>query len=101
MLAGRKPPDAEGFTSNHLQIWFNSTEQPWADPALHAHLTSDECFIVLSGTIVVEVEGERVNIGPREYCCFPSGMYHAVVDVFPPVETLMIRAPSVEDKVYR
>jgi hypothetical protein len=28
-------------------------------------------------------------------------VYHSVVEVFPPVESLMIRAPSVEDKVYR
>jgi GNAT superfamily N-acetyltransferase len=39
--------------------------------------------------------------GPRQFCCFPVGLYHAVVDVYPPVETLMIRAPSVEDKVYQ
>jgi mannose-6-phosphate isomerase-like protein (cupin superfamily) len=101
LLMGREPPDADGFVSPHLQIWYNHTNHPWADPAPHAHLTSDECFIVLSGAIVVEVEGERVNIGPREYCCFPAGVYHAVVEVIPPVETLMIRAPSVEDKVYR
>ena len=101
LLAGRQPPSEVGFPSEQLQIWYNRTQQTWADPALHAHLTSDECFIVLHGSLLVEVEGERVLIGPREFCCFPSGVYHAVVQVFPPVETLMIRAPSVEDKVYR
>jgi mannose-6-phosphate isomerase-like protein (cupin superfamily) len=65
------------------------------------HLNSDECFIVLRGSLLVEVEGERVMIGPREFCCFPRGVYHSVVQVFPPVESLMIRAPSVGDKVYR
>jgi mannose-6-phosphate isomerase-like protein (cupin superfamily) len=101
LLAGRQPPSEVGFLSEQLQIWYNNTQQTWADPAPHAHLTSDECFIVLRGSLVVEVEGERVLIGPREFCCFPSGVYHAVVRVFPPVETLMIRAPSVEDKIYR
>jgi len=101
LLAGRQPPDEVGFPSEQLQIWYNNTLETWADPAPHAHLNSDECFIVLRGSLLVEVEGERIMIGPREFCCFPRGVYHAVVQVFPPVESLMIRAPSVEDKVYR
>jgi mannose-6-phosphate isomerase-like protein (cupin superfamily) len=101
LLAGRQPPDEVGFASGQLQIWYNNTQQTWDDPAPHAHLTSDECFIVLRGSLLVEVEGERVLIGPREFCCFPAGVYHAVVQVFPPVESLMIRAPSIDDKIYR
>jgi mannose-6-phosphate isomerase-like protein (cupin superfamily) len=100
LLSGREPPDDAGFASNQLQIWYNNTDRAWADPEPHAHLTSDECFIVLRGALVVEVEGERVRIGSRELCCFPAGVYHAVVEVFPPIETLMIRAPSIADKVY-
>lgn len=65
------------------------------------HTDSDECFIVLRGILVVEVDGNRFTVGPREFCCFPRGMYHAVVEVHPPVETLMIRAPSISDKVYQ
>ena len=65
------------------------------------HLESDECFIVLRGALVVEVEGEQFIVGEREFCCFPIGIYHSVVEVHPPIETLMIRAPSVNDKVYR
>jgi mannose-6-phosphate isomerase-like protein (cupin superfamily) len=64
-------------------------------------MDSDACFVVLRGSLLVEVEGERVMIGPREFCCFPRGVYHSVVQVFPPVERLMIRSPSVKDKVYR
>jgi quercetin dioxygenase-like cupin family protein len=55
---------------------------------------------ILRGQLVVEVEGQRHTIGPREFGCFPAGVYHVVVEVYPPVETLMIRAPSVPDKVY-
>jgi mannose-6-phosphate isomerase-like protein (cupin superfamily) len=101
LLSGHTPPDEDGFRSDRLQIWFNHTDTAWNDPAPHMHLDSDECFIVLDGSIVVEVEGERVTIGPREFCCFEAGLYHAVVEVHPPVETLMIRAPSINDKVYR
>ncbi len=100
LLSGHTPPNEVGFQSERLQIWYNNTTEPWNDPAPHAHQQSDECFIVLRGTLIVEVEGERFTIGPREFCCFPRGVYHWIVEVHPPVEAFMIRAPSVEDKVY-
>jgi mannose-6-phosphate isomerase-like protein (cupin superfamily) len=103
LLSGRAPRDATGFQSQQLQIWYNNTDKNWVGDGEtpHLHTLSDECFIVLSGSLVVEVEGERFTVGPREFCCFPTGVYHAVLEVHPPVETLMIRAPSVEDKVYQ
>jgi mannose-6-phosphate isomerase-like protein (cupin superfamily) len=100
LLMGRAPRDAMGCASERLQIWYNHGSGTWRDPQPHAHQQSDECFIVLRGSLVVEVEGQRVTIGPREFCCFPAGVYHAVVEVSPPFETLMIRAPSIEDKLY-
>ena len=65
------------------------------------HMESDECFIVLKGRLVVEDEGESFTVGPGEFCCFPQGVYHSVVEVHPPIESVMVRAPSVADKVYR
>jgi mannose-6-phosphate isomerase-like protein (cupin superfamily) len=100
LLSGNTPPDDTGFQSEKLQIWYNNTHKGWADPMPHVHQESDECFIILQGTIVVEVEGEQFTVGPREFCCFPQGVYHSVIQVFPPVESLMIRAPSVNDKLY-
>jgi len=75
LLSGRLPTDAVSFQSNALQIWYNNTDQTWIDTPepLHFHKESDEIFLVLKGALHVEV----------------------------PVETLMIRAPSVEDKVYK
>lgn len=83
LLSGRVPPDDLAFQTDQLRIWYNNTNEPWADPGLHAHQESDECFIVLRGTLIVEVEGQRHTIGPREFCCFPAGVYHAVVAVTP------------------
>lgn len=100
LLAGHTPPDEVGFQSELLQIWYNNTAQAWRDDGSHAHQESDECFIILRGRVTVEVEGEHHEIGAGEFCCFPRGVYHAVVDVQTPVESLMIRAPSVDDKVY-
>lgn len=98
LLVGREPPDEVGFRSDLLQIWFNHSDSPWQDDGPHAHLETDECFIVLTGQLVVEVEGERLLIGPREFMCFPRGLVHHVVEVRPPVETFMIRSASVDDK---
>lgn len=101
LLAGHTPPDELGFRSDRLQIWYNNATEPWSDPAPHLHEESDECFIVLRGTLIIEVEEEeRYLVGPGEFCCFPRGVLHSVVEVHPPVETFMIRAPSVADKRY-
>lgn len=102
LLAGRTPPDEVGFVSEQLQIWYNHTDESWvgAGETPHMHTLSDECFIVLRGALLVEVEGVQHLIQAREWCCFPRGVYHAVVAVYPPVETLVLRAPSIDDKVY-
>lgn len=100
LLTGPVPPDDFAFKSDHLQIWFNRTDTPWRDPAPHYHVESDEIFIVLKGELVVEVNGERFLVGPDEMCAFPAGVVHSVVDVHAPCESLMIRAPSIQDKVY-
>lgn len=103
LLSGHTPPNEVGFKSTNLQIWYNNTAESWIDDAElpHKHLHSDECFIVLKGALVIEVDGEKYTIGPREFCCFPVGVYHSIVEIQPPVETLMIRAPSINDKEYK
>jgi len=61
-------------------VIFN-TKESWTDPLPHAHQESDGCFLVFQAAIIVEVEGERVTIGPREFCGFPRGTYHQVLKV--------------------
>jgi mannose-6-phosphate isomerase-like protein (cupin superfamily) len=100
LLSGHTPPNEIGFKSDKLQIWYNNTEGTWADPTPHYHTESDEIFIVLKGSLLVEVDGERFVVGEREFCCFPAGVNHCIIEVHPPVESLMIRAPSVADKIY-
>jgi mannose-6-phosphate isomerase-like protein (cupin superfamily) len=103
LLSGNTPRDDFGFQSEQLQIWYNNTDESWLDEREkpHMHTTSDECFIVLNGTLVVEVEGKRFSVGPRQYCCFPCGSFHAILEIRTPIESFMIRAPSIDDKVYQ
>jgi len=103
LLSGRSPRDEVGFQSDLLQIWYNNTNKNWVEtPEVpHYHKKSDEIFIVLQGALHVEVDGHVHRIGPREFCCFPAGQWHAVVRVELHAETLMIRSPSVDDKVYK
>ena len=71
LLSGREPPDDVGFRSDRLQIWYNRAQRNWTGPggeAPHRHLSSDECFVVLQGELVVESEGRRFTVGPREFC---------------------------------
>ena len=101
LLSGRTTPDDLAFQSDALQVWYNDRpEEPWADPGPHFHTSSDEMFVVLEGALLVAVDGEVVRIGAGEFCCFPAGLIHELVSVETPLRTLMIRAPSVDDKVY-
>ncbi len=101
VLSGHTPRDAVGFASQKLQIFYNHTDTPWRDDGLHAHRDSDECFIVLKGSLTVQVEDEVHRVVAGEFCCFSIGVYHAILGVETPVEAFMVRAPSVEDKLYR
>jgi mannose-6-phosphate isomerase-like protein (cupin superfamily) len=100
LLAGRVVPDELAFRSDALQVWFNDRDEPWSDPGPHLHSGSDEMFVVLEGALLVEAGGEQVRVGPGEFCCFPAGLLHQILSIEPPIRTLMIRAPSVDDKVY-
>ena len=100
LLSGQHPRDEYGFISDRLQIWYNNTEKEWQDRGPHYHTESDEVFILLKGSLVVEVEGLQFSLEEGEYCCFEAGITHRIVEVHPPIESLMIRAPSIGDKMY-
>ncbi len=99
-LACTNPPDEIAFESQQVFLFYRNEVDDWKEPVSHAHLESEECFIVLRGTIVFMVEGERHVVGPREFCCFPSGVYHAIIETQPPIECVIVRAPIARDKVY-
>lgn len=100
LLMGPEPRNELGFRTDRLQLSYFNTNESWDDPLPHAHQDSDECYLVLEGKLVLEVEGEQVILGPREFCCLPRGTYHRIIQAHPPVECLIVRAPSGADKRY-
>ena len=101
LLSGRYTPDDLAFQSESLKVWYNDRPtEPWADPGPHFHAQSDEMFIVLEGALIVSVDGETVRVEAGEFCCFPAGLLHEVAAIETPLRSLMIQAPSVQDKVY-
>lgn len=98
LLSGHSPPDDAGLRSDELQM-YNPLE-PWQDEGLHARRASDEC-VIARDKVTVGVEATPYVISAGELCWFPVGVFHAIVEVETPAETLMIRAPSVPDEVYR
>ena len=72
LLSGRVPRDETSFQSAQLQIWYNHTDHSWvgAGEPPHLHRRSDECFVVLAGALIVEVDGQRHRIGPRGFAVF-------------------------------
>ena len=101
VLSGPNPPDDLCFPSDSLQILWNNSNESWSDHGQHYHRESDEVFIVLEGSIDVEIGEDEVTIGPGETCFFPAGTWHGILRANPPIRCLVIRAPTGADKVYR
>lgn len=100
-LAGRGPVPDGAVKTDRIQIYYRRDDDLRVDERSHAHTACDELFIVLAGSIVLDVEGREHVVGPRQFCHFPVGVFHRIVRVSGPLEAFVIRAPSVEDKVYR
>ena len=45
-------------------------------PPLHRHATLHDMFYVLEGTLTVQVDGERRELGPGSFACVPPGTAH-------------------------
>ena len=48
----------------------------------HAHPASDELFVVLEGTIVIELkDGRSIRVGPLQAATVPAGIVHRTIGV--------------------
>jgi mannose-6-phosphate isomerase-like protein (cupin superfamily) len=65
----------------------------------HAHRESDEIYIVLEGGMVITVDAEIFNVTAGEVLCVPAGTQHQLIRVDVPHRSLVLRSPSVDDKM--
>jgi hypothetical protein len=79
-------------------VWFNDTSSGWVDERPHFHELSDEMFVVLEGAIVVEVAAsawDRASSAASLRVCPTRSLRRRRR-----CARSLIRAPSVDDKVY-
>jgi mannose-6-phosphate isomerase-like protein (cupin superfamily) len=59
------------MNENHLKLVKVQGEFVW-----HSHPETDEVFIVLQGTLHIQLRGAEVVLGPGEMCVVPRGVEH-------------------------
>ena len=99
LLCGAQPNSEHCFETKDVQIFYNCTDESWSDDTEHYHTESDEIYIVLEGAINLEVEGELVCVKAGKYLCIPRMERHQLLSVETPHKSLVVRGPSVQDKV--
>lgn len=68
---------------------------PGASESRHKHARARQFFFVLSGRATMELDGERVELGPREGVEVPPGVAHTMTNRSDAdVEFLVVSAPK-------
>lgn len=98
VVSGPNPPTADGFRSTRVQVLHWRVDHEFSDPGPHLHESSDEVYVVLDGSIDVQVEEGTIRVGPDEALVVGAGVVHSLVAVQHPARGLSIRGPSIGDK---
>lgn len=98
VVSGPNPPTSDGFRSTRVQVLHWRVDHEFSDPGPHLHESSDEVYVVLDGSIDVQVEDDTIRVGPDEALVVGAGVVHSLVAVQHPARGLSIRGPSIGDK---
>jgi 8-oxo-dGTP pyrophosphatase MutT (NUDIX family)/mannose-6-phosphate isomerase-like protein (cupin superfamily) len=98
VIAGREPPTPDGLRSNRVQVLHWRVDAPFADATPHLHTSSDEIYVVIAGSIDVEIDGHTHHVLANQSLAVPAGITHALTRVHYPARGLTIRGPAVDDK---
>ncbi len=99
------PPAVEKespFYSGNMQI--NHIKQPKRDDFFskeqkHSHNSPiEEIYLVLNGTLDLEISNQTVTIKSKELLVVPSEVIHQIKDFSDDIDFLVIRAPVSNDK---
>lgn len=64
---------------------------------LHLHPDNDEAIYVLDGELLVDIEGERHEVGPGGFFFAPRGLPHAFMVTSETAHVLALMTPAAED----
>ena len=81
-----------------LAIGHTASVRPWADPCVHLHQGSEECYLLLQGELQLLVADLLLSLRPHEILLVRPGVPHAVVGGAGPIEHFGLRAPGRADK---
>ncbi|WHM40566.1 cupin domain-containing protein [Streptomyces sp. BPTC-684] len=84
VLPGQRPEGRRGFEivlsskmTGQAASWVETRQGPaWSGPPLHTHAESTETYYVVSGTLLVQVDDEVVELRPRALAHITSGTRH-------------------------
>ena len=69
-----QPRTVAGFNGNDVMVVKAKGEFVW-----HKHDDTDDFFLVLKGTLVIELRDRSVSVGPGELFIVPKGVEHRPV----------------------
>lgn len=70
--------DPELAGSKHVDVHLNELRVDGKAGPTHYHERSENIYVILEGTIAVEIEGQRHLLGPNDVAYIPPGLRHAV-----------------------
>lgn len=68
---------------------------------LHTHPNEDEAIYVLEGELLVDIEGERHQVGPGGLFVAPRGVPHAFMVTSETARVLAVQTPASGESFYR
>ncbi|GAB3917710.1 hypothetical protein GCM10011575_41640 [Microlunatus endophyticus] len=81
VVSGPNPPTSDGFRSTRVQVLHWRVDREFSDPGPHLHESSDEVYVVLEGSIDVQVKNDTILVGPDEALVVGAGVVHSLVAV--------------------
>lgn len=98
VVSGPNPPTPDGFRSTRVQVLHWRVDDDFSDPGPHLHESSDEVYVVLEGSIDIQLAEETIRVGSDEALVVGAGVVHSMIAVQHPARGLSIRGPSIGDK---
>lgn len=93
---------ADSTTTGGAVVLFDSRCPPGGGPPLHRHSREDEHFVVLEGTALFQVDGNRFTLGPGGYALVRRGSVHSFSNPGPePLRMLIVCTPGGIEQPFR